>query len=175
MHEASIKRTCGLFLVRRKILILRECKDKMRRLTWAKLVNEWTINVLEFLVSEAFQYFVSTCARYYYWEMKVELLSNGDLEKKGKSPLGWLRLKGVPFSCFRYKYERLGISVVEAGERAGNLSFWSLKGPKFGWQIHFMAGLVTLHSQQLKGMQYSKYRLYRYVPLWRAWFSSSLV
>ena len=44
----------------------------------------------------------------------------------------WLRPKRVPFSGFRYKYERLGISVVEAGERAGNLSFWSLKGPKFG-------------------------------------------
>ena len=69
--------------------------------------------------------------------MKVELLSNGDLEKKGKSPLGWLRLKGVPFSCFRYKYERLGISVVEAGERAGNLSFWSEKRLKKGQQMRF--------------------------------------
>ena len=169
MHEASIKRTCGLFLVRRKMLILRECKNKMRRLTWAKLVNEWTINVLELLVSETSQYFVSTCARYYYWEMKVELLSNGDLEKKGKSPLGWLRLKGVPFSCFWYKLWKVrDFSSWSRWKGRKSVFFLSLKGPKFGWQIHFMAGLVTLHSQQLKGMQYSKYRVYRYVPLWRA-------
>ena len=47
--------------------------------------------------------------------------------------------KGVPFSGFRYIYERIGILLVEVYERVGKSVIWVSEMAQRAEQMNFMA------------------------------------